>query len=152
MKQLAQFAARVLALAFAAVLFTGCAGFNKDFKKAAAAGPWPPNDITGAWEGTWKSDANGHSGRLRCIMTQTGPAQYNARFKANYKKILGFEYTVPLNVQRDERSYKFTGEADLGSLAGGEYTYKGAANPAKFFSTFDSPSDHGTFQMERPDQ
>ncbi|MGV3774642.1 MAG: hypothetical protein ACO1QB_17210 [Verrucomicrobiales bacterium] len=134
-----------------ALIFTGCAGFNKDFKMATAA-PWPPNDINGAWEGTWKSDANGHAGKLRCIITQTGPTNYNARFKATYKKVFKSEYDVPLVVQQEDRSYKFSGSADLGALAGGEYTYKGAANPAKFFSTYDSKHDHGTFQMERPDR
>ena len=127
---------------------TGCA-FNRDFKEALKK-PVSPGDITGAWEGTWKSDSNGHNGRLRCILTKTSEENYQARYRANYKKILSFEYTVPLTAARDGSSYRFEGSADLGKLAGGVYTYKGAASAGTFISTYDSKYDHGTFEMSRP--
>jgi hypothetical protein len=139
----------LILLSLVATVFTGCSTFHKDWK-AASRQPVAPNDISGAWDGTWRSDFNNHSGRLRCIMTETGAGTYDARFRAKYKKILSFEYTVPLRVVQEGNSFRFEGEADLGKLAGGVYTYKGAANSGTFFSTYDSKYDHGKFEMKRP--
>lgn len=83
-------------------------------------------------------------------MTRESDTKYQAEFHANYKKILSFGYTVPLQVKRDGQSFRFSGEADLGKLAGGVYSYKGVASVTNFFSTYDSKYDHGTFQMTRP--
>lgn len=127
-------------------LLSGCSSFNKDWKKAAAS---PAPGILGAWEGRWISAMNGHNGKLRCIMTQTGDNHYDARFRAKYKRILSFEYTVPLQVVQEGNSFRFEGSADLGKLAGGLYTYKGAASSNTFFSTYDSKYDHGKFDMRR---
>src|SRR5688572_33061986 len=34
--------------------------------------------IEGPWEGKWRSSARSHWGRLRCVLTRTGPDTYNA--------------------------------------------------------------------------
>ena len=127
----------------------GCSSFNRDWKRAAAS-LGQTNDLAGRWEGRWLSDANGHNGRLRCLMTKVDGRTYNARFHAKYKKILGFSYTVPLSVNRDRTGYNFTGAADLGKLAGGVYEYRGFASVTNFFSTYTSKYDHGSFRMGRP--
>jgi hypothetical protein len=74
-----------------------------------------------------------------------------AQFHAKYHGILSFGYTVPLKVEKTNDSFQFSGEADLGSMAGGMYQYKGHADPTNFFSNYSSKDDHGTFQMSRPD-
>src|ERR1051325_10046821 len=119
----------------AVVLFgAGCSSFNRDWKKtgrssAAAAG------LEGRWEGQWISEVNGHHGRLRCIV-QKQEDVYQARFRAKYRKILSFGYTVPLRAEPIDNGYKFRGEADLGTLAGGVYHYEGHADATSFFSTY----------------
>ena len=46
--------------------------------------------------------------------------------------------------------YRFEGQADLGSLAGGLYHYEGYATLTNFYSTYRAQYDFGTFQMTRP--
>lgn len=101
------------------LLAGGCSTFNRDWKRAAA-NPVPANDIQGRWDGRWLSEVNGHNGRLRCLVSQSSPGKYEARFHAKYRKILSFGYTVVLNVQRTNDLFTFQGEADLGWLAGGQ--------------------------------
>jgi hypothetical protein len=139
----------LLLAAAGVVVLTGCSGFNKQWR-ASMKQPLPPDDVSGPWQGQWLSAANGHNGKLRCVMTKKSAGEYDAAFHAKYKRILGFGYTVPMKVVRDGQSFRFTGEADLGKLAGGLYTYKGAATTTNFFSTYDSKYDHGTFEMKRP--
>ena len=131
------------------LMLTGCSRFSREWREARKQ-PAPANDITGAWEGKWISDVNGHNGRLRCVMTRKSDSEYDAHFQAKYRKILSFGYTVPMHVTRQGESFKFDGEADLGKLAGGTYSYSGAASPTNFFSTYDSKYDHGKFEMGRP--
>ena len=128
---------------------TGCSTFNRDWKSAKAA-PGLANDIQGRWQGSWVSHTNSHHGRLRCLLSQENDGHYSARFHANYLRILSFTYSVPLAVQQTNGAYDFRGEADLGRLAGGLYSYEGQATPTNFFSTYHSKGDGGIFQMNRP--
>ena len=126
----------------------GCA-FNRAWN--AATTPVPANDIQGRWQGTWASEANGHIGKLRCLITKQDDGKYQARYHAKYRKILSFGYSVTLDAQQTDSSFKFIGHADLGWYAGGVYHYEGQANSTNFFSTYQSKHDHGTFQMRRPE-
>ncbi len=99
--------------------------------------------------GTWTSEASGHHGSLKCVVTATNAHQYRAFFHATYKKILSFSYAVPLTVEHREGKAVFHGEADLG-WAGGVYSYDGEANATNFFSLYRSEKDHGQFRMQRP--
>lgn len=112
--------------------------------------PLPANSLAGPWEGRWISDVNGHHGRLRCLISPDGEGKYDALFQAKYERVLTFSYTVPLETRRGGASWLFHGEADLGKLAGGVYTYEGAATATNFFSTYDNRYDHGKFEMTRP--
>ena len=127
---------------------TGCS-FNRDWKRAAA-GPARTNDIAGAWIGHWRSDANGHYGQLRCILTPHSPDAYMARFRARFWKIFAASYAVPLTVTATNGGYTFHGSANLGPLGGGLYTYDGSVTPGSFQSTYSAKRDRGTLLMRRP--
>jgi hypothetical protein len=126
---------------------SGCSSFNREWKKVGQ-NPDAGSGLEGRWEGQWTSDVNRHHGRLRCIVNKDGEI-YRARFHAKYRKILSFGYTVPLKAEATDSGYKFRGEADLGSFAGGIYRYEGHADATNFVSTYSSKYDHGTFQMQR---
>jgi hypothetical protein len=143
-----KFISQTFLVGVALLSLTGCSSFNRQWREAAQTSSIAQG-LIGAWEGRWISDVNGHKGDLRCIITQTAADKYDAHFRAKYKKILSFEYTVPLTVTQDGESFRFEGSADLGKLAGGVYTYKGAASAGTFFSTYDSKYDHGKFDMKR---
>src|SRR5262245_49499068 len=106
--------------------------------------------MEGRWQGHWLSDVNGHNGALLCIVTRQENGDYAARFRATYLKVLKFGYTVPLKVERTNDVWHFSGEENLGSMAGGVYEYDGTATPTNFHSTYRSKYDHGIFDMTRP--
>jgi hypothetical protein len=133
-----------------AILTTGCRSFHRGWKAATAASP-PASDISGPWDGSWLSDVNGHHGRLRCLVTRLDERHYRARYKATYRKILRFGYTVDMEIARPLNDrFQFNGKADLGWWGGGIYHYDGYATTTNLFSTYNSKYDHGTFQMKRP--
>jgi len=146
-KTFAAAGARLALLLFASMLGAGCTTFNHDWKVAQSV---PATELQGRWQGFWLSDANGHTGKLRCVISKREDGDYRARFHANYGKVLNFGYTVTLKVEPLDGSYKFHGQANLGWLAGGVYSYDGHADQTNFFSTYSSKYDHGTFQMTRP--
>jgi hypothetical protein len=127
---------------------SGCSTFERDWKHPAETPPAAPN-LAGRWEGQWISDATGHSGRLRCIIEGDEP-QFLARFKARYSGIFTFSYDVKLEAEKVEgHRREFQGSADLGSLAGGMYHYKGHVEGDAFCSTYTCKYDHGRFEMQR---
>ena len=131
------------------LLVTGCSSFQREWRTAAKH-PVAANSIEGRWEGTWKSNSNSHSDKLRCLVTRISEQEYEARFHAKYKKVLSFGYTATLRGEHEGDLFKFAGEADLGKLAGGIYRYKGTISPTNFFSTYDSKYDRGVFNLQRP--
>jgi len=130
-------------------LVAGCSSFNREWKQAVRQ-PIPADEISGPWEGRWMSGSNGHHDRLRCVISAGQSNVYHAFFHANYKTIFHFSYTVPLQVRTNENGFAFSGEADLGKLKGGTYTYEGNATPTAFHSTYHSKYDNGKFEMSRP--
>ena len=131
------------------LLAGGCTTFSHAWTRAARQAV-PADSLLGCWEGTWLSDANGHNGSLRCVVTQKKDGTYNARFRAIYKKVLGFGYSVPLEATETNGVFQFSGQANLGWWAGGVYHYEGQAHGTNFFSNYRCKYDHGTFQMTRP--
>lgn len=140
-----------LKLAFGGIalslIFTGCSSFHRDWRKA---GKTDAPGIAGRWEGTWTSDASGHKDKLRCLLTPISEETYEARFHAKYRKVLSFGYTATFTGRQTNDVFNFSGDADLGRLAGGVYTYEGQISPVKFISTYKSKYDYGTFEMKRP--
>src|ERR1041384_1571608 len=125
----------VLLLMLVVLATTGCSTFNRDWKTAAAT-PTPTNDLAGRWQGTWESGVNGHSDKLRCLVSRQSETNYTARFHAKYRKIFSFGYTVNLAVKESDGNFQFQGEANLGKLAGGLYYYVGQASTTNFSSTY----------------
>jgi len=132
------------------VLLCGCSSFNREWRQAGTL-PTPEDSIEGRWEGRWLSDANGHRGKLLCIVSRDPEGiTHAAYFRASYLKVLRFSYTVPLRVKENAGGWVFQGTEDLGAVAGGVYHYEGSATATNFLSHYRSQSDHGVFEMKRP--
>jgi hypothetical protein len=129
-------------------LFTGCSSFHREWKAASAQ--HGADGLAGAWQGEWVSDRNGHHGRLRCVMTPQGTNTYKAHFHAIFWKVFRATYQVPFAATSSNNIVFFSGESNLGLLAGGTYTYEGSATGSAFHSTYRSKYDHGRFEMTRP--
>ena len=115
------------------------------------------NDLAGRWTGTWKSERTNHSGKLRAIITPVDDVTYRADFDATYMGILRFGYSMNLAAQPADGTtsagagaIRFTGQENLGWLAGGLYRYEGTADGRSFDCAYQSKNDHGRFRMSRP--
>ena len=60
---------------------SGCSTFHREWKQAAAQ-PLPIDDITGRWQGGWKSEGTGHQGALRCVVSKESPEKYRFVYRA----------------------------------------------------------------------
>ena len=141
--------AQLLALMAAVTAAAGCSTFDDDWKASEGFA----TGVEGRWEGTWSSDANGHHGGLRCLVTRRPDQGFDARYHATYSDwcgTLSFEYTVPMTIEPGPDGWKLHGSADLGWLAGGVYEYDGVATVLRFFCNYQAEGDHGIFQLERP--
>lgn len=136
------------ALLLVLLFVCGCSSFNREWRRAGQL-PVAPNSIEGRWEGRWLSDANKHSGGLRCLISRQTNDTYSARFRATYQWIFRFSYTVSLTVKPQEGGWSFHGQEDLGALAGGVYHYEGNTTQTNFHSTYRSSADHGIFELKR---
>ncbi|MCZ6835030.1 MAG: hypothetical protein O7G85_04580 [Planctomycetota bacterium] len=113
--------------------------------------PVQPDGIEGRWEGTWSSEANGHHGGLRCIISRDDQETLIARYHATYGWCFTFEYSMPMEVDESGETIRFSAQADLGWLAGGQYEYEGTIIGDAFSSTYECKRDHGIFEMKRVD-
>ena len=132
----------------------GCSTFDQTFKEVAGRSveQGPPPGIDGAWIGWWKSDEGHGGGEMRCLVSTafTGaPDDYRAFFKARFWGFMTQEYLVMLRGEREGGAVVFTGEEDLGPVAGGEYWYEGRITEDVFDCSYRSGGDHGTFRLER---
>lgn len=143
------FARRLAAYGVVFLLATGCSSFQRHWKEAAQA-ETSSGGLAGAWDVTWTSEASGHQGRLRCLIRAQDGTNYQAWFRANYAKVFNFGYKVTLRALPAQDRQVFHGEANLGALVGGVYTYDGYATATNLYSSYRCRMDHGRFEMRRP--
>lgn len=123
--------------------------FNREWKAAVKADP--KAGVEGAWAGTWKSEANGHHGKLRCIV---GPAK-NSRgdrdfhYHATWMGILSGAYRSTHQVTPTPSGATFQGQHQMPAWAGGLYTYKGTIKGGDFHATYECAKDHGAYALKR---
>jgi hypothetical protein len=140
--------ARFLIVALSLVVSSGCCSFEREWRGSMCCVSGGDR-LDGLWEGTWRSCANNHTGRLRAIITRCDDGLYRARFHAVFWEVLPFEFTLTMTSVAADGVEQFSGEADLGPLAGGVYTYAGQTDGCEFNATYCARSDHGVFQMRR---
>lgn len=131
---------------------TSCSGFQfkRDFKAAAKAAP--QEGAIGAWSGTWESRANGHHGKLQCLVsapTQAGEP-YRFRYRATWMKILSGTFSAQHTVKANgPGKWTFSGQHQMPKWAGGLYSYEGKINGDDFHATYDCAMDEGDYRMTR---
>ena len=147
---------RILLVLCAPVLLGSCATSAYRSAWAQYEVDDEPIGLAGRWEGTWKSDWNGHEGKLRCLMTpieepEGGEGGYSAWFHSTFAVVLSFQYeTVFTVVDASSGLLRFQGQEDLGSVAGGVYRYDGTVEGDRFHATYTAENgDHGVFEMRR---
>jgi len=121
------------------------------FKKAWKNSP-PSSAVTGKWEGTWLSAANGHHGRLRAVVTEDGPS-HAFHYHATWAGFLSGSFKAPHKVTKQKNgTYTFEGDHRMPDWAGGNYHYAGTIKGDDFNACYESAKDKGTFTMKRVKQ
>ena len=130
-------------------------GYTSKWKKAAGQPASQAEPLSGAWQGTWRSDKNGHSGELLAIVipqraNKDHKASYTFRYKATWQGFLSgvFEAEHLAEPSQPAGTWLLTGEKHLGLLAG-VYRFSGTATPKHFRARYVSLSDEGVFEMNR---
>lgn len=124
-------------------------GFGTTWRNALARGP--QTDVTGAWQGTWHSEATGHRGTLRAVVDPASNAEGDHLFhyQATWMKVLSGTFEAVHRVKRHKDRYEFEGQHQMPKWAGGAYTYIGTVQGDSFKAAYRSTLDHGTFEMQR---
>lgn len=145
---------RLLLPAVLGLLLSSCSGpaFNRAWKQAQHQ---PPADaVCGQWTGTWKSDFNGHHGKLQCVVTPPAkPGQPHGFFyRATWMRILSGAYRAEHTVKpAGKAAWTLSGSHEMPSWAGGLYTYEGKLTPETFTARYECEIDHGTYALSRPE-
>jgi hypothetical protein len=129
-----------------APLTANCRDFNARWASAVAV---DQDSVSGRWQGEWISEASGHRGPLRCVLTVVSPALWHLAFNAGYSRVFRACYTADFNAVYEEGRWAFTGGQDLGVIAGGVYEYSGYATLSKMVCRYKSPRDLGEFRLHR---
>ncbi len=144
----------ILAAAAIAIALTSCGAnsYTRSFVQASTALPRPPTNAEGPWLGTWKSDVNGHTGPLWCIVQPSPdrPGEYDFRYRAGWGALRFGDYThtTPAKLAADG-SLELSGEMVLpGGF--GNYQVEGRITRDDFTATYRSEGDNGTMTLKRP--
>ncbi|MGV3659784.1 MAG: hypothetical protein ACO1TE_06360 [Prosthecobacter sp.] len=107
--------------------------------------------VAGRWDGTWHSDASGHHGRLRCVVSHPKNAAGDREFfyHATWMGFLSGGYKATHHVQQQGPVHVFKGEHKMPDWAGGFYHYDGTISNGEFKANYKSSADHGTYTMKR---
>ena len=147
-------AATLLLTAVLALLLSSCgfSPYSRSFKQATATLSHPAPNSEGPWVGTWKSNVNGHTGPLWCIVSPSPdqPTRYNFRYRAGWGKLQFGDYTHTVTTKPSPAgSLPLAGEMVLpGGF--GTYQVKGHLTRDSFTATYHSKADHGTMTLYRP--
>ncbi|HEY2584679.1 MAG TPA: hypothetical protein VGI81_02815, partial [Tepidisphaeraceae bacterium] len=134
-------------IALSSLAACGCSS-NFDRQWEAAGNP-PAGGIEGRWQGHWKSEQDGHTGALRCLVRKLGPETYEASFDATYASVFTFAYDAKLEGRRAGDQIYLLGDQDLGWPVY-TYHYAGMASPAQLYCTYHARDDRGFFALVRP--
>lgn len=110
-----------------------------------------PQDLSGAWRGTWHCDKTGHQGPLRAQLRRCDATHYEATFTGRFFKIFPFRYTVTLEAipSADGCTVFLSGCEDLGKLRPRIYTYQGEGDSCELQVGYCSARHTGTFNLHR---
>ncbi len=144
-----------LFVALPACFLAGCAGigFESAWEESVAA--YEAGDIddsvAGPWEGTWRTETNGHEGDLRCIASPTDEKGiYEFWYHATWFRIFRGGYKVYFDVAPGKGGYVVSGEEDLGLF--GTFAHDGVVKGRKFHATYTNErrNQEGAFRLQRP--
>lgn len=106
----------------------------------------------GPWRGEWKSEINGHTGPLWCVVSpvEQQPGHYDFRYRAGWGALRFGDYTHRVEGRHDGEAFEFSGEMDLPGGAGVHHV-DGRITDEAFEARYRSErGDRGTMSLKRP--
>ncbi len=144
----------ILPLIAGALLLSSCASsYNKAFDQSAAEySAGKVKSPEGAWEGTWTTSTNGHTGPIRAIVSEDldKPGHYDFKYRASWNNFFSGTFNVNYAAKRRGGSYLVNGSEDLGPF--GEFQHDAIITPSRFSASYkkNGGEEIGAFQMKRP--
>ena len=129
------------------LLLTGCSSYRGAWQRAKLP-PEYPDTLAGRWQGEWRSDKNGHTGRLRAVFAQGGTGTYQASFHGVWWRVFGSAYDVEITATpQPDGSLALAGERQLFPL--GAYRIEGAVRDGVITARYASKADEGVMELRR---
>ena len=106
-------------------------------------------DLSGKWNGTWRSEISEHSGPLKAKFTVIEDSKVQARFNGRFFKLIPFHFNVTLEIVKNEDGVvTLKGKENLGRTLG-TYTYNATYSNGKFVAKYSTDKDKGVFEVSR---
>jgi hypothetical protein len=106
-------------------------------------------DLSGKWNGTWRSEISEHSGPLKAKFTVLEDSKVQARFNGRFFKLIPFHFNVTLEIVKNEDGVvTLKGKENLGRTLG-TYTYNATYSNGKFVAKYSTEKDKGVFEVSR---
>ena len=137
-----------LSLLMLTQLLLGCSTIYNQKWKRAAKNAESKEGVLGRWEGSWLSSVNAHTGKLRCIVSETESENYDFHYWARWSLFSG-TYHLKVPIQETNSVSTFSGTKNLGKLAGGAFDFSGKVVGDHFNASYNSKFDRGEFTMTR---
>jgi hypothetical protein len=106
-------------------------------------------DLSGKWNGTWRSEISDHTGPLKAKFTVLEDSKVQARFNGRFFKLIPFHFNVTLEIVKNEDGVvTLKGKENLGRTLG-TYTYNATYSNGKFVAKYSTEKDKGVFEVSR---
>jgi hypothetical protein len=112
---------------------------------ASSAAAQPP--VGGRWVGEWASDANGHRGPLRVVVTPAGDG-FDVRFSGRFAKVIPFAYRQHLTAVGASGDAVFL-TADRRLPLFGTFHLDATLTPTAFDARYAAGRETGRFTLRR---
>jgi hypothetical protein len=137
-----------MALLAVTQLLIGCSTvYNQKWRRAPKQTE-SHTGVVGRWEGSWLSSVNQHTGKLKCIVSETASEEYDFHYWARWS-LFSWTYHLKLPIEETDAITTFSGTKNLGKLAGGAFEFDGRVEGNQFEASYDSKFDRGQFSMIR---
>jgi len=141
-----------LFVSIACWLLASCSGYERSWQQAVMS--YKAGELAspaGPWTGTWSTKTDGHTGKLRAIVTPAAdaPGEYDFHYHATWGKNLSGTYKVRYPIVRQGNRNMVNGDLNMGVF--GTFGHKAVIARESFEATYsNNKGEVGTFSMKRP--
>jgi len=106
-------------------------------------------DLSGKWSGCWRSDKNGHHGKMTASFCRIDDCSYRGTFVGTFWKVFPFFYTETFTITAYSNDQVWVSASKVLGPRLGRFDVHATATATHFTATFQSSRDWGVFLLER---